>query len=68
MPSMRRRALASDGERQRPRSVVRVEGGRGGGAASGTRLPRPRRRSSGCGCRACSRASSALLDQSSHHS
>eukprot|EP00969_Alexandrium_andersonii_P303724 13426633-Alexandrium_andersonii.AAC.1 len=68
MPRIRLLARASWGERQRPRSVVLEEGGLGGGAASGVKCPRPQRRSSGCGCKACSSACSARLDQSSHHS
>eukprot|EP00969_Alexandrium_andersonii_P261927 11579290-Alexandrium_andersonii.AAC.1 len=59
MPLMRRRALNSRGETQRPRSVLRVSGGGLAGASSGRTRPRPRRRDSGCGSKACSRAQSA---------
>eukprot|EP00969_Alexandrium_andersonii_P201972 8924309-Alexandrium_andersonii.AAC.1 len=65
---MRSLARISCGERHRPLSVEREDGGEGGGAASGVRRPLPTRRSDGCGCMACSRALSARRDQSTHHS
>eukprot|EP00969_Alexandrium_andersonii_P054932 2421300-Alexandrium_andersonii.AAC.1 len=46
-PRMSARSSASSGERQRPRSMLRALGGGRATISSGTRLPRPRRRSSG---------------------